>query len=134
MILKAGEPYIDVPPSDVAVITVVLGVQQTIRHHTTLTRAHAQMFEMQTPAEREQRGVPIYWQPEDGKIRVWPIPDRDYTAQIRLISGMSVGNKAPPIGMAPVEAWANAMSKAADDVQKAQVPQRVERFTLLGDE
>ena len=109
----------------------------TIKRSTTLMRmSEAQLRRMQAAAPN-LRGVPSYWCVRgDGAGEVWPPPDQDYDCELMGRNGKPIGtDRRKAVAVAPIEAYITGTAAAVAE-QKRQMqqpsPQRVERFTLVG--
>lgn len=136
MILPAHKREIPFPAAGVATIAVVVAAGKGIRQTVTLSRLRETSFDAIRRHAPGERGVPIYWTARfDGHGEMWPVPDRDYEAQVRDTHGREIGGgrSAPP---PPVTELVSAFAAAEQEHRRAvaAVPERVERFGGFGKE
>ena len=129
MILKAGDPVLNLPACEVAFLGVVLPSAGPIRVAQPLTRAGRSDFvalkaHHTHPLSGSVTGVPLYWAPTtDGAVEVYPVPDADYTIQARNTRGNDmVGSKTrhdPP----RTQEIIGAFRKAEESARQAEAAQ-----------
>lgn len=138
MILKAGNPTLNLPAGDVAFLGVVLPSAGPIRVAQPLTRmGRADFVALKAhhthPLSGPVTGVPLYWAPTaDGAVEVYPVPNADYIIQARNMRGDDmVGGKVrhePP----RTQEMIGAFRKAEEAARQAEAAQdrapAVERF------
>lgn len=124
---------VNLPAADLATLAIVNPPAGTIKVRTPLMR-----ISQDEMARRPHRyGMPTEWAPTlDGRVQVWPEPDRAWPAEARLRDGRDPENVRPVARLVPVEAQIEAFAVQARAAQasRAGETQRVERFSLLGEE
>ena len=140
MILKAGDPVLNLPAGDVAFLGVVLPSAGPIRVAQPLTRAgRSDLVALKAnythPLSGPVTGVPLYWAPTaDGTVEVYPVPNADYVIQARNMRGNDmVGGKTkhdPPRTQEMIGEFRKAQDaarQAEKQQDRAPVAERFER-------
>lgn len=137
MILHAKQSTIELPADRVATIVVVhaRSASGKIKRSTAMMRM-TEKDSVRAPMNDDNVfGLPVYWWPAGGRVQVWPAANREYDIEVMGRDGKPIGGTRASVPVPVVETMIAALNQAHEQQKKEQaVPQRVERFTLTGDE
>jgi hypothetical protein len=137
VILQAKASTIDLPADRVATIVVVHARSPSgkIKRSTAMMRVSEGTAAKPPMNDDSMFGLPVYWWSSHGTVQVWPAANREYDIEVMGRDGKPIGGNRAPVSVPVVETMIAALNQAHEQQKKEQTtPQRVERFTMVGDE